>query len=113
MSNYNDKQKYRPLTAADGFMQEGDEFRCLNLSCPSWAFDWTPWLLGTHPSLIADVLEPCGTATYEARRPIVEDGPTMKELLDWVTSLENRLLRGTDANPYQWYFNYRDTDGLT
>ena len=101
-------QKYRPLTAADGYMQEGDEFRCLNLSCPSRGFDWRPWLRGHHHSSIAVMLRP----TYEARRPIAEDGPTPKELLDWVTSsAESKLLRGGVANPHEWYFNYKDADG--
>ena len=100
-------QKYRPLTAADGYMREGDEFRCLNLSCPSRGFDWRPWLRGHHHSSIAVMLRP----TYEARRPIVEDGPTTKELLEWVTSLECKLLRGGVANPCEWYFNYKDADG--
>ena len=104
-------KKTRPLTAADGYVQEGDEFRCLNLIRPSRAYDWVPWRLGHHHSLIADMLKPIGTSTYEARRPIVEDGPTTKELLDWVTSLENWLTRGGVANSHKWYFNCWDADG--
>ena len=54
--------------------------------------------------------------TYEARRPIVEDGltttTTTKELIEWVSSLECSLLRGGVANPHLWYFNYKDADGL-
>ena len=52
------------------------------------------------------------SSEYRPLTAIVEDGPTTKELLDWVSSLESSLLRrGGVANPHTWYFNYGDADG--
>jgi hypothetical protein len=111
-------QKYRPLTAEDTW-EPNDEVRRTS-TCFGDGSD-LPWTKRTElvdrtngmsgRISVSVWLEPRSGYTFEARRPIVEDGPTTKELLDWVTSLESKLLRGGVANPHKWYFNYTDADG--
>jgi hypothetical protein len=112
-------QKYRPLTAEDTWGPNDEVRRTSTRFGEGSNFPWTKRteLLDQKYGICSRIsvsgwLEPNSGYTFEARRPIVEDGPTTEELLDWVSSLEGSLLRGGVANPHnEWYFNYRDADG--
>ena len=111
-------QKYRPLTAEDTWEPNDEVRRTSTCFGDGTHLPWTKRTeavrqkngISRHIS-VGGWLAPNSGYTFEARRPIVEDGPTTKELLEWVTSLECKLLRGGVANPCEWYFNYKDADG--
>ena len=111
-------QKYRPLTAEDTWEPNDEVRRTSTCFGDGTHMPWTKRTeaVGQKNGIcsrlsVSEWLAPHSAYTFEARRPIAEDGPTPKELLDWVTSLECKLLRGGVANPCEWYFNYKDADG--
>ena len=112
-------QKYRPLTAEDTWEPNDEVRRTSTCFGDGSTMPWTKRTeivdqkSGLHSRMsVGGWLAPSPGYLFEARRPIVEDGPTTKELLEWVTSsAESKLFRGGVANPHEWYFNYKDADG--